>query len=373
MNSALRTRIKYIIILIFLVLFTVFVIFGLREQARKYYNALQEFVVPKSLEQKEGQMASLLSKEKNVPIPPVQKLKVPQNRAYLGADSGVSPASIRNFELITRRPLAMVNTYIYWGAKSPYFNEVLASQLWLNGTVLIISWNPSRPLLKYPLNQQDYRLYTIFQGKHDDYINKWIVQLKKWRRPVVIRFAPEMNGDWTPWGTQFNTRSDYKRAYRHIFNKFEAAGVKNVSWMWSPNEADENEDITDWYPGDKYVDWVGLSGFNWGIRGIDKRWRSFEQIYHRSFVLLKDINKPISLTELSCIEDEKDSSRKANWILDGYNVNRFKFPKVKIIVWANIISHNIDWRVNSSPSSLAAFRIAVDNSYYLDQAQVSRP
>jgi hypothetical protein len=275
----MSTRKKIAIFLILFILIVTSLVFGFSKQSSDAYAYIKS-LLPSSLEKKEGELSKHINENSKLPVGSYIKLKVPINHAYLGVDQNLSNNGLRKFEVVTGKRAAIIQQYTYWGGEKPYFDKETASRLWLDYKILLISWNPSAPLSKNPVNQPKYRLKKIIQGEFDPYIDKWIAQLKSWRRPVVLRFAPEMNGYWVSWGTLYNSRSDYINAYQYVFNKFKKAGVKNVSWMWSPNEAG-NENITNWYPGDQYVDWVGLSGFNWGDYKFE-RWRSLTQIYQIS-------------------------------------------------------------------------------------------
>ena len=55
------------------------------------------------------------------------------------------------------------------------------------------------------------------------------------------------------------------------------------------------------YPGDSYVDWVGLSGYNWA--GSPSTWRTFSQIFKLSLGYLSAItSKPVFIAETASNE-----------------------------------------------------------------------
>ena len=59
-----------------------------------------------------------------------------------------------------------------------------------------------------------------------------------WGKPLFVRFAQEMNGDWFPWGrgVDGNTARDFRKAWKHVVDLFRFHGATNVRWVWSPNE-----------------------------------------------------------------------------------------------------------------------------------------
>ncbi|KAJ3398621.1 hypothetical protein HDU80_008726 [Chytriomyces hyalinus] len=101
-------------------------------------------------------------------------------------------------------------------------------------------------------------------------------------RRVLLRFGPEMNGNWFAYGEQ-PTR--YVAEYRRLVNAIRAV-TKRVSFVWSPNAGNnypfgvtrvadaelaaldtnkdgvidsEDDPFSPYWPGEEYVDWVGTS------------------------------------------------------------------------------------------------------------------
>jgi beta-mannanase len=93
-------------------------------------------------------------------------------------------------------------------------------------------WDPARGT-----NQPTYQLAKTASGKLDSYIGRWATEIKAYGRPVILRFAHEMNGTWYPWdeGVNGNKAGTYVKAWRHVTDVFDAKGATNVTWLWSPN------------------------------------------------------------------------------------------------------------------------------------------
>src|SRR4051795_10561850 len=108
-----------------------------------------------------------------------------------------------------------------------------------------------------------YSLQAIASGQFDAYLSAQGRALASVGAPVAVRFAHEMNGGWYPWGqgANGNTPSDYVAAYRRVHDVVTAAGATNVVWVWSPITVISRPSVplAPLYPGDGYVDWVGLS------------------------------------------------------------------------------------------------------------------
>ena len=134
-------------------------------------------------------------------------------------------------------------------------------------------WNGSSGLI-----QPNYSLASIIDGAHDSYIRSWAEAAKAYGKPLLIRFAEEMNGNWYPWSEQVNGNSpgEYVQAWRHVHNIFALNGVTNVKWVWSPNvvgsgsgasASGASSDLAELYPGNAYVDYVGIDGYSYPIDG----------------------------------------------------------------------------------------------------------
>jgi beta-mannanase len=155
---------------------------------------------------------------------------------------------------------------------------------------------------------------------------------------------------------QQQRRALYVSAYRHIHDRFVALGATNVVWAWCPNVTDtdgSNKQTMDYYPGDDYVDWTGVDGYNWGGRD----WESFAQVFARIYPLLAAKRKPILIGEMSSSANGGD---KAAWIDAIVPTLKSSYPLIKGLVWFDINKEE-DWRIDSSTQTMAAFkRMAAD-------------
>jgi hypothetical protein len=177
-------------------------------------------------------------------------------------------------------------------------------------------------------------------------------------KKFFLDFAAEMNGD-EAWSG--NNAPLYVAAYRHIHDIFVAAGASNVIWAWCPNVTDihgGNKNTMDYYPGDPYVDWTGVDGYNWGT--TNGGWQTFQQVFKDIYPLLAAKKKPIIIGEMSCAQVGGD---KGKWIDEIIPTLRASFPLIKCLVWFDI-NKEADWRISSSPESEAAFTRMARDSYF---------
>lgn len=132
---------------------------------------------------------------------------------------------------------------------------------------------------------KDNAMYDILNGEYDSYFTRYAQAVAKFEHPVLLRFANEMNGDWciySAWHTGKDTEI-YKKCYRYIHDIFAKNGANNVLWVWNPNEKSFPNFTWNamemYYPGNEYVDIIGLTGYNTGTYYSGETWRSFDAIY----------------------------------------------------------------------------------------------
>lgn len=160
----------------------------------------------------------------------------------------------------------MIEYYVNW---SQTFDASAVYDAYAEGALPVITWEPFRGLTGTQsgnVNQSSYSLTTIIDGGHDAYITSFADAVKAVKAPIVLRFAHEMNGSWYPWseGYNGNTTGQYAQAWRHVWTLFQQAGATNVIWDWAPNvlRGASNTDLAELYPGDAYVDWVGMTAYD---------------------------------------------------------------------------------------------------------------
>jgi len=131
-----------------------------------------------------------------------------------------------------------------------------------------------------------------------------------------------------PWGPQNNSAKEFKAAWRHIRNVFNSVGAKNVIWIWSPHPAYGYFDA--YYPGDQYVDYVGISVLNYGTVAVWSQWWSFEEIFGKHYKELAKFNKPLMFTEFGCLNVGGSRPKWYGQALASIPVN---YPKVKALLF----------------------------------------
>ena len=222
------------------------------------------------------------------------------------------------------------------------------------GAIPMITWEPwlsSRGTAVQP----DFALTRITAGAFDDYLRRAASEARAYGGPLLVRFAHEMNGTWYPWGAAAGTTpSDYVDAWRHVVGVFRAAGATNVRWVWSPNVVGGPAgDPRSYFPGDAWVDWLAMDGYNWGATR-PSGWQSLEDIFGSTYDELASLSvKPIMIGETASAEAGGD---KAAWIRANLGPSLTqRMPRLRAVTWFDRLKET-DWRIASSPASALAFR-----------------
>lgn len=258
------------------------------------------------------------------------------------------------------KQVSIRHKYQAWGSSWNAFPTNTMNDIRLSGAIPLVTWEP----WAYKITDANYTLAHIINGTYDQYIAQWAAAAKSWKHPFFLRFAHEMNGrTWYPWQEGFNgnTPGQFVQAWKHIVDIFREQGVNNVNWVWCPNVSFYNSTpMAGLYPGDDYVDWVALDGYNRSTSSSN--WKTFQAVYNNSFNELEQIapDKNIMIAEISSSET---GGSKGDWIRDAFGTQIPARAKVKAVVWFNSIDV-FDFRIQSSAAAQDGFREAIGSTYY---------
>jgi len=228
-------------------------------------------------------------------------------------------------------------------------------QIYDDGRIMMLTMHPwnNGSLLDFVIPQ-------IIEGEYDGYIREWADSIRELGEPVFVRFANEMNGDWDPWCAWFSGKDHdlYIEAWKRVYSIFKEAGADNAYFVWNPHDRSypdfkwNNAHL--YYPGDQYVDWIGLTGYNNGTSHKGDEWREFDDIYGGIYKEYRKLypNKPIMITEFACNEK---GGNKAKWISDAFKYLNDKYSGIKIVVWFNQVDGKWNYPITSSPEAKKAF------------------
>jgi beta-mannanase len=251
---------------------------------------------------------------------------------------------------------------------TPDFPLVEAQAAVDRGSVLLIAWEPWESERGTRV-QPDMAPERVLAGDFDVLIDSWAADAAAFAGPVMIRFAPEMNGDWRPWspGVVGGTTQDYVNMWRYVVTRFQDAGATNVRWVWNPYvESGESTPMAEMYPGDDYVDYVALDGFNWGdVR--EWGWQSYDDIFASSVNRLSAIapDKPWLIAEVG----SAPGSEKADWT--AALLARAHEDGASAVVWFEV-DKETDWRITANEETTRAVSLLLSESGWLTGADPER-
>jgi beta-mannanase len=167
------------------------------------------------------------------------------------------------------------------------------------------------------------------EGKYDSVIQQYSAWVKSVNRPVYLRIGYEFDGMHNELEPDI-----YVKAYRHIVDFLRNDGVDNIAYVWHSYASKPYKDfkVSKWYPGDAYVDWVGISVFGHAYDNTD-----FGEYCDAVLELAKTHKKPVMIAESNPIKgiDIEDASAWQDWF-----VNFFSFCYNKNIKAISFINEN---------------------------------
>jgi mannan endo-1,4-beta-mannosidase len=284
----------------------------------------------------------------------------PAPRVFGLGVSGLDSSTVDQGEATAKtlgRRLDVLNVYEAFAWQQP-LPTTLLNTIAAAGSVPEITWEPWDP--NAGPTQPAYSLGQIAGGRYDAYITSWAKDAAAYQGRLLLRFAHEMNGNWYPWavGAAGGSPEDYVAAYRRVRRLFDDAGATRVEWVWSPNVVinGDTDVIYRCYPGDEFVNIVGVDGYNFGdVAG--HRWQPPADLFGGTLDLVQSIapHKPVWINEVGCSDRGGD---KAAWI-SQFVQYLTKRPVVGLLWFEVDKPGEADWRLTGTPQTTAAAKTAL--------------
>jgi mannan endo-1,4-beta-mannosidase len=276
----------------------------------------------------------------------------PNNAMLLGiyyGNQGWNMQQVEALESWQGKKNAVINLFTDWTNNNQTISNLFNQQLgniWNNKNVPLVTWEPFTGTAT-PLDIE----VRIANGEYDAYINTWADNMKTFLsgadavygttddRRAYLRFAHEMNGNWYPWSAAVgnNSPTDYINMWQHVKTIFDRKGMDatRLQWVWSANNTDVGGfRAEEFYPGDAYVDWIAVDGYNWGTSNNRSSWNTPQQVYGEMIDRLRMLtDKPLAITEFASTTAGGGVTGKSRWIADAFNY--FATKKVKMAVSFN--------------------------------------
>ncbi|MET0424506.1 MAG: glycosyl hydrolase [Actinoplanes sp.] len=259
--------------------------------------------------------------------------------SYLSLRGRTLPQSLALRKKQLGRDQRIIHRYYPWSGYAPVAEPDVPGS-----AVLMVSWHGTT-------------YQRITSGASDKNIALMANRLAGLKRPVLLRYGWEMNGNWFAWDGAHNGKkpAGFITSWRRLHRIFAEEGATNVAWVWSPNW-NSGPDVAwnkfqHYYPGDAYVDWVGVSGYNFSSESPKTLFSPIVKAYGK--------RKPIMLAETAAINHGKHS--KARWIkkLSSYVSAT---PSIGAVVWFDTDQQkgtSRNFRPDTDAEALAAYRAMV--------------
>ena len=275
---------------------------------------------------------------------------LPSSGAYFGAYAPPRKTEdpmggIRRLESQIGRQLAIDHEYYLWNEPIPTPRQTWDAS---SGRLPFIDWNArNTDGSAVPWSQ-------IANGSQDAWIIQRANAFKAFGSPIYLAFHHEPEDDLATWGTP----ADYAAAFRHVVDVFRSQGVSNVAFVWDMMnwtfDPRSGRDPNAYYPGDGYVDIIGVDGYNTYPGKVGTSWESFHQIFQSANDFAFNHNKPWMAVETGTEEDPQQPGRKGQWFRDVIATAK-SWPLLKAFIYFDTIKGQEDWSVESSASSAAGF------------------
>jgi hypothetical protein len=299
-----------------------------------------------------------------------------------GSEDIVSASRIRDFEALAGKRIAWAYFSNNWIDGITFPAEAVKS-VRDTGSVPFIRMMPRSSFAETGPDPV-YNLDRITRGDFDPALAAWAQAARATGTPLMVEFGTEVNGDWFPWNGRWYGGAagpeKFRNAYRHIVDLFRREDARNVTWVFhvdasrSPDAAWNT--MAAYYPGDDYIDWLGISVY--GAQEPNEDWISFADRLDPAYAELVAFqpSKPIAVLEFG-VTDGVAGHDKAAWISDAFAaVTSGRYPRIKAMSYWHESFDNDDGtrstlRIDSSDPALQAYRAGVASPSFVSEAQVS--
>jgi hypothetical protein len=289
----------------------------------------------------------------------------PARGCYLGAYIELDPQvrdDVEAFEALVGKKHVSYLHYVGYGAPFPF---AWVKALKARGCVPHIAWEPNDGLDKV---------------RADDYLRGWAEAARQADCPIFLRFASEMNGNWQAWSGDAKLYIDkWRLVYRMIHEV-----APKVVMIWCPF-ALPRATIDEYYPGDEYVDWVGVNIYSVICHDghPDRPGREDPRDLLRPVYQRYADRKPLAICEYAathyCAATRQATTDFALQAMRRlYESLPTEFPRVRMISWFSLdaarsgLAHN-DYALTSDAQVLATYRELIRSDYFLSAVEQPAP
>jgi mannan endo-1,4-beta-mannosidase len=275
--------------------------------------------------------------------PPAAHAHLPASPAsYLGVYEGGAPPAPEAVAGFAQAAGSQPNLAGYFSGWAERFQTSFAESVTRHGMIPFVQIDPTFASVA-----------GIAAGAYDGYLRSYADSVRDFGHGVVIGFGHEMNAPWYSWGYGHVAPQTFVEAWRHIVTLFRGQGADNVTWLWTINaDLRGTGPVADWWPGPKYVSWVGIDGFYY--RSSD----TFATVFGRTIDQVRRFTKkPVLLAETAV------GPRAGQFIKIGNLFAGMRTYQALGLVWFDVLQHHgvfhQDWRVEDSQLAETAFKLGI--------------
>src|SRR5690606_23767328 len=216
------------------------------------------------------------------------------------------------------------------------FPHKLMRGIYERKAIPMITWEPWASALPQSENNEELKaekkiLKNIAEGIYDGYIREFFKILKSYDQPVFLRFAHEFDNPQYPWSQEGNnTPEEFINAWRHVYDIAQDEDATKIVFVWNPWSI---EGMSQYYPGDHYVDWIGITLLNYDSFNREGNPFPFKELYEPIQAELNNFTrKPVMLAEFGSL-DINDNQEE--WTREAMQSIKTDFPEISAIVMFN--------------------------------------
>jgi mannan endo-1,4-beta-mannosidase len=234
--------------------------------------------------------------------------------AWQLSNGGVDNTVFTHMESELNHHTDIIQWFAGWSESWAWYDSGLLQQAVKSGRTPMVTWEPT-----------GISLQSITSGAQDAYIDSWakgMAATSASTPTIYLRIFHEFNdplasGSGYGWGVNGGTSNrpaDLVAAWRHVHDRFVAAGATNVKFVWAPDGVNFSSSLlAASYPGDAYVDLAGFDDYGYNTL---QDYQTIGQI----------TQKPLLLSEIS--------SQDPQWVNGlASQLNTHQMPRLQGVVW----------------------------------------
>jgi mannan endo-1,4-beta-mannosidase len=275
--------------------------------------------------------------------PPAHAALPPRTQSYLGVYEDGAPPDYQPVANFAKAAGGQPNLVGYYSGWAEPFAMSFAEQIRNHGATPYVQIDPTYASVA-----------AVAAGTYDGYLRSYADSVRNFRDPVVIGFGHEMNATTYSWGYKHLPPATFVAAWRHIVTLFRQQGAGNVTWLWTVNagQGGSGPPISLWWPGARYVTWVGIDGYYY--RPSD----TFKRVFGGTIGQVRKLTTlPVLLSE-TAVGPRTGQFGKISNLFSGMRAYR-----VLGLVWFDKHQHDgilhQDWRIEGNFQATTAFQLGV--------------